>query len=125
MAHARNVRLIGERRRKDNRIDAQTLGRSARIDAQLLAPVRHRSAQAQADLTLIRARAGLVRERTGADQHGRGLAKSSVERLRGCNPRDLSEEKARELSPEVRAALEPLLAGINTGILMEGVLSHL
>jgi len=55
VAHARNVHLIGESRRKDNRIDAQTLGRLARIDPQLLAPVRHRSAQAQADLTLIRA----------------------------------------------------------------------
>jgi transposase len=55
VAHARNVRLIGESRRKDDRLDAQTLARLARIDPQLLCPVRHRSAQAQADLTLIRA----------------------------------------------------------------------
>jgi hypothetical protein len=36
----------------------------ARIDPQLFCPVKHRSAQAQADLTVIRARAGLVRART-------------------------------------------------------------
>jgi transposase len=43
VAHARKVRLIGESRRKDDRIDAQTLARLARIDAQLLCPVQHRS----------------------------------------------------------------------------------
>jgi hypothetical protein len=50
VAHARNVRLIGESRRKD-RLDAQTLARLARIDPQLPCPVRHRSAKARADLT--------------------------------------------------------------------------
>ena len=48
VAHARNVRLIGESRRKDDRLDAQTLARLARIDPQLLSPVQHRSARAQA-----------------------------------------------------------------------------
>ena len=76
VAHARNVRLIGESRRKDDRMDAQTLARLARIDPQLLAPVKHRSAQVQADLTLIRARAGLVRARTALVNAARGLAKS-------------------------------------------------
>ncbi|HKU21384.1 MAG TPA: transposase, partial [Terriglobales bacterium] len=50
VAHARNVRLIGESRRKDDRLDARTLARLARIDPQLLSPVKHRSARAQADL---------------------------------------------------------------------------
>ena len=45
VAHARNVRLIGESRKKDDRLDAQTLARLARIDPQLLSPVKHRSAQ--------------------------------------------------------------------------------
>jgi len=47
VAHARNVRLIGESRRKDDRLDAQTLARLARIDPQLLCPVKHRSAPSQ------------------------------------------------------------------------------
>src|SRR5271154_1738558 len=66
VAHARNVRLIGESRRKDDRFDARTLARLARIDPQLLSPVQHCSAQAQAQahLMVIRARAGLVRTRT-------------------------------------------------------------
>src|SRR5271156_1399551 len=64
VAHARNVRLIGESRKKDDRLDARMLARLARIDPQLLCPVTHRSAKAQADLMVIRARAGLVRART-------------------------------------------------------------
>jgi transposase len=63
VANARKVRRIGESRKKDDRLDAQTLARLARIDPELLYPVKHRSAQAQADLMMIRARAGLVRAR--------------------------------------------------------------
>src|SRR6202521_5309483 len=114
VAHARNVRLIGESRRKDDRLDAQTLARLARIDPQLLSPVRHRSAKAQADLTVIRARAGLVRARTALVNTVRGLAKSYGERLRGCNVRNMNPEKAEALSPELQKALGPLLAGIES-----------
>jgi transposase len=104
VAHARNVRLIGESRRKDDRLDAQTLARLARIDPQLLCPVEHRSAQAQADLSVIRARAGLVRARTALLNTARGLAKSYGERLRGCNVRNMNPEKAegRSANPSAR-----------------------
>ena len=112
VANARKVRLIGESRKKDDRLDAQTLARLARIDPELLYPVKHRSAQAQADLMMIRARAGLVRARTGLVNTARGLAKSYGERLRGCNVRNMDPEKAEALSPELQRALEPLLAAI-------------
>jgi transposase len=114
VANARKVRLIGESRKKDDRLDAQTLARLARIDPQLLSPVKHRSAQAQADLSLIRARAGLVRARTALVNTARGLAKSYGERLRGCNVRNMNPEKAEGLSPELQAALQPLLAGLES-----------
>ena len=35
VAHARHVRLIGESRKKDDRLDAQTLARLARIDSEI------------------------------------------------------------------------------------------
>jgi transposase len=114
VAHARNVRLIGESRRKDDRLDAQTLARLARIDPQLLCPVKHRSAKAQADLMVVRARAGLVRARTALVNTARGLAKSYGERLRGCNVRNMNPEKAEGLSAELQAALGPLLVGIES-----------
>ena len=112
VANARKVRLIGESRKKDDRLDAQTLARLARIDPELLYPVRHRSAGAQADLTVIRARAALVRTRTALVNTVRALAKSYGERLRGCNVRDMDPEKAEGLSPELQRALQPLLAAI-------------
>src|ERR1700691_2737479 len=114
VANARKVRLIAESRKKDDRMDAQTLARLARIDPQLLSPVKHRSAHAQADLMMIRARAGLVRARTGLVNTARGLAKSYGERLRGCNVRNMNPEKAEGLSPELQRALEPLLAAIES-----------
>jgi transposase len=87
VAHARSVRLIAESRRKDDRLDARTLARLVRIDPELLCPVKHRSAEAQADLTVIRARAALVRSRTMLVNAARGLTKSYGERLPGCNAR--------------------------------------
>jgi len=114
VANARKVRLIGESRKKDDRLDAQTLARLARIDPELLYPVKHRSVRAQADLTLIRGRAGLVRARTGLVNTARGLAKSYGERLRGCNVRNMNPEKAEGLSPELQRALEPLLVALES-----------
>ena len=124
VAHARNVRLIGESRRKDDRFDARTLARLARIDPQLLAPVKHRSAQAQSHLMVIRARAGLVRARTSLINTARGLTKSYGERLRGCSPRNMNAEKAQSLSPELQAALEPLLAAIEFRLKLDADLSE-
>jgi transposase len=67
VAHARNLRLIGESRKKNDRIDAQTMARLARIDPQLLRPVRHWSAKSTS---------GSVRDpgasRTGASTNGAG-----------------------------------------------------
>jgi len=114
VGNARKLRLIGESRKKDDRLDARTLARLARIDPALLYPVKHRSRQGQADLAVIRARAGLVRARTAMVNTARGLAKSYGERLRGCNVRNLNREKAEGLSPELQAALEPLLAALES-----------
>ena len=55
----------------------------------------------------------LVRARTGLVNTARGLAKSYGERLRGCNVRNMNPEKAEGLSPELQAALEPLLGQSN------------
>jgi hypothetical protein len=114
VAHARSVRLIGESRRKDDRLDARTLARLVRIDPELLCPVKHRSAEAQADLTVIRARAALVRTRTMLVNAARGLTKSYGERLRGCNARGMKPKAAQDLSPELKSALEPLMREVES-----------
>jgi transposase len=113
VAHARNVRLIGDSSRKDDRCDAQTLARLARIDPGLLGPVQHRSAQAQIHLTVIRARAGLVSARTALVNTARGLTKSYGERLRKCSTQKI-REMAQGLSPELKDALDPLCGEIES-----------
>jgi transposase len=114
VAHARNVRLIGESSRKDDQLDARTLARLARIDPDLLGPVRHRSAEAQVHLTAIRARAALVGARTALVNAARGLAKSYGERLRKCGTQQVRQDLAAGLSAELKAALEPLLAEVES-----------
>jgi len=114
VAHARNVRLIGESSRKDDRLDARTLARLARIDPGLLSPVRHRSAKAQIHLTVIRARATLVSARTALVNAARGLTKSYGARLPKCGSEQMNREIAQGLSQELREALDPLLAEIES-----------
>jgi transposase len=114
VAHARNVRLIGESSRKDDRLDARTLARLARIDPGLLSPVRHRSAKAQIHLTVIRARATLVSARTALVNAARGLTKSYGARLPKCGSEQMNREIAQGLSQELREALDPLVAEIES-----------
>jgi transposase len=114
VGHAQKVRLITKSRRKDDRLDARTLARLARIDPELLSPVKHRSAQAQLHLTEIRARAVLVSARTALVNAARGLVKSYGERLRKCGTQQFSRETTSGLSAGLREALEPLLREVES-----------
>jgi transposase len=64
VANPRQVKLISASSRKDDRIDARTLARLARVDPQLLRPIQHRTEKAQRDLMIIRVRSALVEART-------------------------------------------------------------
>jgi transposase len=114
VAHAQKVQLITKSSRKDDRHDARTLARLARIDPQLLGPVRHRSAQAQIHLTVIRARAELVKARTALINAARGLAKSYGERLPKKGSQQVGRELAASLSTALREVLEPLLREVES-----------
>ena len=114
VAHAQRVRLIVKSRRKDDRLDARTLARLARIDPELLSPVQHRSAEAQLHLTEIRARAGLVSARTALVNAARGLVKSYGERLRKCGTQQFRQEITSGLSTGLREALEPLVREVES-----------
>ena len=109
MADARKLRLIYRNPRKNDRIDAEYLARLARLDPQLLSPVRHRSPEAQADLALIRSRDALVRARTMLINHMRGMPKSFGERLPACSAESF-HHKVREAMPQaLQPAFEPFL----------------
>src|ERR1700681_2319829 len=114
VAHAQKVQWISKSNRKDDRHDARTLARLARIDPELLGPVRHRSVQAQLHLTVIRARAELVSARTALVNAARGLVKSYGQLLPKCGTYQVSRELAAGLNAELREVLAPLLKEIES-----------
>jgi len=114
VAHAQKVELITKSNRKDDRHDARTLARLARIDPELLGPVRHRCAKAQIHLTVIRARAELVSARTALVNAARGLVKSYGEGLPKCGTQQVNRELAAGLNTELREVLQPLLKEIES-----------
>jgi transposase len=96
VANPRQVKLISQSARKTDRTDAETLARLARVDPALLRPIEHRSVAAHRGLQVIRARAALVRHRTGLVNHVRGAAKADGVRLPACSPASFPK-KARLL----------------------------
>ena len=114
VANARQVQLISASSRKNDRMDAQLLARLARLDPQLLRPIRHRSEQAQADLMTIRIRAALVEARTSLINAARGFAKAQGDRLPACDADAMDVEKMEGLPAEMRERLRPLLEQVES-----------
>jgi transposase len=109
VANARQVQLISASSRKDDRMDAQMLARMARVDPELLRPIRHRGEKAQQDLQLIRVRSALVETRTSLVNTARGLAKASGGRLPACDTDNLGVKQLESLPENLREGLKPLL----------------
>ncbi|MGH7631146.1 MAG: IS110 family transposase [Gemmatimonadales bacterium] len=114
VANARQLRLIYGSDRKSDRVDAETLARLGRLDPALLKPIRHRGAEAQADLAQLRARDALVRTRTLLINHVRGAVKAWGARLPASSAPAFAIKAAAGVPPELRGALGPLLELIAT-----------
>lgn len=112
VANARRVRLIYANDRKNDQIDAESLARVGRLDPQLLAPIHHRGAQAQADLATLRSRACLVRARTQLINHVRGAVKAVGARLPSSSTPAFPHKVAGHIPAELHTTLSPLLETI-------------
>ncbi len=112
VANAHKVKLITHSVRKNDRMDAEQLARLARVDPQLLGPIRHRGVEAQADLAVIRARAELVEARTRLISCARGLAKPMGERLQKCDADQAGVGLTEGLSAATQAVIGPLLKSV-------------
>ena len=108
VANPRQLPLITQSSRKGDQVDAKTLARLARIDPELLRPIRHRGEKAQLDLLQIRVRAALVEARTALVNTLRGLAKSVGERIPKCDPDALDLGRLEGLPTQLEAVLQPL-----------------
>jgi transposase len=112
VANARQVQLISQNKHKNDRQDAELLARLARLDPSLLRPVRHRGAQAQADLALLRSRDCVVRTRSTLINHVRGAVKAVGGRIPNCSSSAFAIKAKEHIPALLQAALVPLLATI-------------
>jgi transposase len=112
VANARKLRMIYESNRKNDRLGARMLARLGRADVELLAPVRHRGAKAQADLAVVRGRDALVAARTQLINACRGTVKAMGGRLPKCTTAAFVSKVKSSIPPELQAALRPLLSSI-------------
>lgn len=112
VANARKVRLIYDSDCKNDRLDARMLARLGRVDVNLLAPIRHRRAEAQADLALVRSREALVAARVKLVNVARGMVKAMGGRLPKSTTAAFGGKMPELIPVELKQALGPLLKSI-------------
>ena len=113
VANPRRLRLLTESDKKNDPQDARTLAEMAWAKPALLAPIQHRSAAAQADLNLVRARDLLVEARTKLIDGVRCLVKGTGARVRKCPSGQFTSRAHEQMPNQVRAAAAHLLEVID------------
>jgi transposase len=113
VANPRRLRLLTTSNKKNDPQDARTLAEMAWAKPALLQPVRHRSAEAQKDLNLIRARDLLVEARTKLINGVRCLVKGFGARVPKCASMQFTQRAHLHLSDQARPAVAPLLEMID------------
>jgi hypothetical protein len=112
VANVRELRAISHSDRKSDRVDAEKLARYARLDPNVLRPIAHRTVEQQQALTLIRARALLVRLRTAAINAVRGLTKACGHRMPASATPCFAQRSLATMPPGLGQALGPVLQQI-------------
>lgn len=108
IANPRRVALIAQNDNKSDRTDAELLARLGRADPSLLAPMKHRSPEAQAELAVAKSRDALVGARTQLINHVRSVVKSFGSRLPTCTSESFHKKTIELLPDELKPALAPL-----------------
>jgi transposase len=112
VANAHAVGKILESTRKSDRRDAEMLARLGRADIELLRPIQHRGAKAQADLSLLRSRAQLIAARTSLVNHVRGACKAVGVGLPDCSTEAFHKAVPSEIPSELKTAQGAVLSVI-------------
>jgi transposase len=114
VANARQIPWITRSQKKTDRRDAEALARQVRVDPETLGPIQHRTAEQQADLSVLRARNGLVRRRSGLVSMVRGILKSyDGGRVVSGSVRNFTERAAEVLPEALAPAVRPVLQAID------------
>jgi transposase len=109
VANARELRLIYGGTNKHDRMDAKKLARMARVDPELLKPVKLRGERQQSDLAMIGARELLVNMRSKAINMVRGTVKATGSRVEACASSSFPQYAAAVVPEELKDALAPVL----------------
>ena len=112
VANVRELRAISHSDRKSDQVDAEKLARYARLDPSILRPIAHRTVEQQQALTLIRARALMVRLRTAAINAVRGLTKACGHRMPASATPCFAQRSMAAMPPGLGEALGPVLQQI-------------
>jgi transposase len=112
VANARKVRMIYDSDHKNDRLDARMLARLGRVDVNLLAPIRHRRAETQADLAVVRSREALVAARVKLVNTVRGMVKAMGGRLPKSTTAAFGGKMTALIPSELKQAMGPLLKSI-------------
>lgn len=114
VANPRKTRLIYGDNQKTDKLDAQKLARLARVEPELLYPIKHRGEGSQTHLALIHSRDALVRSRAQLINHVRGTVKSFGARLAKCSAHSFHKKVADQLPDELAEALGDVVATIGS-----------
>jgi transposase len=109
VSNARKVAYIHDSDNKNDPGDAYKLAELVYFKPRLLHPIQHRSQEAQADLSWIRAREVLVKARTEVVNAVRGMSKAFGGRLRKCSTEAFTTRLGDQIPQAMRAAVAPLL----------------
>ncbi len=113
VANPRRLRLLTESDKKNDPQDARTLAEMMWAKPGLLGPIRHRSAEAQRDLNLVRSRDLLVEARTKLINGVRCMVKGLGGRIPKCASLQFTQQAHEHLPEEARQAAAPLLETID------------
>ena len=109
VANPRKFSYITKSNKKNDRTDAETLARVARLDPKLLSPIQHRSPETQADRALLRVRSGLVGARTKLINEARGIVKAFGTRLPECSAPSFHRKVVDAIPKELARVFAPVL----------------
>jgi transposase len=122
VADARRLEAVTKNTRKCDNVDALLLAQLGASSVSLLHPVDVRSAEDQADLSVVRLRDAVVQVRTKLINAVRGTVKTCGVRIRKCDTSDFHEVAATQRPAELAPAVDPLLDAIKA--LNESIAKH-
>ena len=109
VANPRELRLISQGGRKNDRNDARTLARLGRVDVELLRPVKLRGTNCRASRSILRARDLLVRTRAKLVNFVRGQIKTFGGRVPSCSTSAFRNKAVEYVPAPIRAVVTPML----------------